>query len=149
MPLFRHESPDESATTAGQSPAAAAGPDYDAAVQYFRALPLPQRAAELMTGIAPALGSSRSGMDQLLSPWCPISTTGLAADDPPRPDGWWALRRLLLEAFQALELARLIIRQEDSTNHWGTVTGYELGPDGRAALDRGNTAEIVARRLPE
>lgn len=87
-------------------------------------------------------------MDQLLSPWCPVGTTGLAADDPPRPDGWWALRHVLLEAFQALELARMIVRQEDSTNHWGTVTGYELGSDGQAALERGDIAEVVARRLP-
>lgn len=77
-----------------------------------------------------------------------ISVSGLAADDPPRPDGWWALRRVLLEAFQALEQARMIVRQEDSTDHWGTVTGYELGSDGKAALEGGDVADVVARRLP-
>ena len=87
-------------------------------------------------------------MDQLLSPWCPVGTTGLAADDPQRPNGWWALRHVLLEAFQALELTRMIVRQEDTTNHWGTVTGYELGSDGKAALGRGDVADVVARRLP-
>jgi|SRR5579863_4425584 len=149
MPLFRHQGPDDPAGSGAQPPAAAAGPDYDAAVRYFGGLPLPQRAAELLTGMAPALETSRYGMDRLLSPWCPISQTGLAADDPPRPDGWWALRRVLLEAFQALELARLIHRQEDTTNHNGTVTGYELGSDGRASLERGDIAEVIARRLPE
>jgi hypothetical protein len=147
MPLFHHPRPDDSADDAG-GPPAAQGPDYDGALRHFSALPVPQRAAELLAGIAPALGTSQSGMDQLLGPWCPVSTTGLGADDPPRPDGWWALRRVLLEAFQALELARLILRQEDTTNHWGTVTGYELAPDGKAALERGGVAEVVARRLP-
>jgi hypothetical protein len=39
-------------------------------------------------------------------------------------------------------------RQEDTDNHVGTVTEYELAPDGKAALDRGEVAEVVARRLP-
>jgi hypothetical protein len=147
MPLFRHPTPDDQeAGNPGQAPAA--GPDYDAALRHFGALSLPQRAAELLQGISPGLGTSASGMDQLLSPWCPVGTTGLAADDPPRPDGWWALRHVLLEAFQALELTRMIVRQEDTTNHWGTVTGYELGSDGKAALGRGDVADVVARRLP-
>jgi len=150
VPLFRHSKPDEPAADAGDSQVAAAEePDYDAALQHFSDLSVPQRAGEVLVGISSTLGTSRSGMDQLLSPWCPVSTTGLPADDPPRPDGWWALRHVLLEAFQALELARMVIRQEESTNHWGTVTGYELSPDGKAALERGDVAAVVARRLPD
>lgn len=145
MPLFKHPGPGDE----GESPPTVTrGPDYDAAIRYFSGLPLPERAAELLRGIAPGLGSRRSGMDHLLGVWCPISLTGLAADEPPRPDGWWALRHILVEAFQALELSRMIMRQEDTDNHVGTVTGYELGPDGRAALERGDVAAIVARRLP-
>ena len=150
MPLFHHPRPDDPAGDAGEpSAAAAGGPDYDAALRHFGALSLPQRAAEVLQGISPALGTRRSGMDQLLSPWCPVSMTGLPADAPPRPDGWWALRHVLLEALQALELARLVLRQEDTNNHVGTVTGYELAPDGKAALERGDFAEVVARRLPD
>lgn len=149
MPLFHHQQSDDPAGDAGETPAAAAqGPDYDAALAHFSALTVPQRAAEVLAGISSMLGGSGSGMDQLLGLWCPVSTSGLAADDPPRPDGWWALRHVLLEAFQALELSRLVMRQEDSTNHWGTVTGYELSPDGKAALERGDVADVVARRLP-
>jgi len=75
MPLFRHPGPDDQeAGNAGQ--AQAAGPDYDAALRHFGALPLPQRAAELLQGISPALGTSASGMDQLLSPWCPVGRPG-------------------------------------------------------------------------
>jgi hypothetical protein len=150
MPLFHHQDPDDPAGDADGSQAAAAqGPDYDAALRHFTALPVPQRAAEVLAGISPMLGQSRSGMDQLLGLWCPVSLSGLAADDPPRPDGWWALRHVLLEAFQALELSRLVMRQEDTTNHWGTVTGYELSPGGKAALERGDVAAVVARRLPD
>jgi hypothetical protein len=147
VPIFHHSEPDSPAGDARQAPTAQ-GPDYEAALRYFTALSLPQRAAEVLRGIAPNLGSNYCGMDQLLNPWCPVSMTGLAADAPPRPDGWWALRPVLLEAFQALELARLVVRQEDSTNHWGTQTGYYLASDGRAALERGDVADVVARRLP-
>ena len=142
MPIFHHAEPDDQR----QVPT---GPDYDAALRYFTGLSLPQRAAEVLRGIAPGLASSQCGMDQLLNPWCPVSMTGLDADAPPRPDGWWALRPVLLEAFQALELARLVVRQEDTTNHWGTQTAYYLASDGKAALERGDVADVVARRLPQ
>ena len=147
MPIFHHSEPGSPAGDAGRAPAAQ-GPDYDAILRYLTGLSLPQRAAEVLRGIAANLGTSRSGMDELLNPWCPVSMTGLPADTPPRPDGWWALRDVLLEAFQALELARLVVRQEESTNHWGTVTAYRLGSDGKAALERGDVADVVARRLP-
>lgn len=147
MPIFHHQDPDGPAGDAGQAPAAQ-GPDYEAMLRYFTGLSLPQRAAEVLRGIAPNLGGSWCGMDELLNPWCPISMTGMPADAPPRPAGWWVLRHVLLEAFQALELARLVVRQEETDNHLGTLTGYGLGSDGRAALERGDVADVVARRLP-
>ena len=142
MPIFHHSEPDSPAGDAGRAPAAQ-GPDYDAILRYLTGLSLPQRAAEVLRGIAPNFGGSQTGMDELLNALCPAPVTA-----PPLSDAWWALRPVLLEAFQALELARLVVRQEETTNHWGTVTAYRLGSDGKAALERGDVADVVARRLP-
>jgi hypothetical protein len=147
VPIFHHSEPDSRAGDARQAPAAQR-PDYDSMLRYFTGLSLPQRAAEVLRGIAPCFGGGQTGMDQLLNAVCPVPESATRADGPPPPDAWYALRPVLLEAFQALELARLVVRQEETTNHWGTVTAYRLGSDGKAALERGDVADVVARRLP-
>jgi hypothetical protein len=57
------------------------------------------------------------------------------------------LQVTLSEAFQALVLARLLIPY---IYQGGGVGGtlYAVSGDGRAALERGDVAEVVARRLP-
>jgi hypothetical protein len=61
---------------------------------------------------------------------------------------WLGLELMLREAFQALVLARLLIRQEQ-TYKGATWVTYANSPDGRAALSRGDVADVVARRLPD
>ena len=55
---------------------------------------------------------------------------------------------ILREAFQALVLGRMVIRQEQ-TYKGATWVTYVNSPDGRAALERGDVADVVARRLPD
>jgi hypothetical protein len=59
------------------------------------------------------------------------------------------VRHVLEATFQALELSRLICRSESTTNHLGTVTGYTITADGKSALQRGDVADVVLRRLPD
>jgi len=58
-----------------------------------------------------------------------------------------SLRVTLAEAFQALVLARMLIRQDPSGGLYSEAA-YANSPDGVAALERGDVAAIVARRLP-
>ena len=139
MPLFGHKHEDESGD-AGSPPA----PDSDALLAHFTELPLAGRAAELLAGFSSALQpGDRSSMDQLLEPWLPGMYT---ADD--RPDSWYTLKYVLAEAFQALELARMVFRIDESP-HGATINYYAISPDGAAALGRGDVAAVVARRLPD
>jgi NAD(P)-dependent dehydrogenase (short-subunit alcohol dehydrogenase family) len=107
-------------------------------------LPLPQRAAEVLTGISSQLArGERSAMDRLLSLWLSDQYT-----DADRPDSWYTLKYVLAEAFQALELSRMVFRI-DETPQGGTVCYYAISSDGAAALERGDVAEVVKRRLPD
>jgi hypothetical protein len=72
----------------------------DALVRY-RAMPVPERAAEVLARVAPALAESFD-------------------------NATW-----------------------DADSSGGSVTKYAVSPDGLGALERGDVAEIVARRLPE
>jgi hypothetical protein len=135
--LFRHSrDQDPAASSDGATPAA---PDLGASVQHFRELTVPQRAAEVLAGIEPP-GVRGRRMADVLSRWVPD------LEDPP--DDWFELQRLLLEAFQALELSRLVMRYEPFSNKWETDNRYVISPDGLTALERGDVAEVVTRRLP-
>jgi hypothetical protein len=60
------------------------------------------------------------------------------------------VRKLWAEGFQALVIARLLALDEQATNKWGAGDIYDfVTRDGRAALDRGDVADVVARRLPD
>ena len=45
-------------------------------------------------------------------------------------------------------LGRMVIRQEQ-TYKGATWVTYVNSPDGRAALERGDVADVAARRLPD
>jgi hypothetical protein len=140
MPLFGHRDDDDQPADGGRS----GMPDTDALLAHFTQLPLAQRAAGLLASLASQLPQGeRSSMDELLSPWLPGQYT---ADD--RPDSWYTLRYVLAEAFQALELARMVFRIDESP-HGPTINYYAISSDGAAALNRGDVAAVVARRLPD
>jgi len=85
-------------------------------------------------------------MDQLLAPWLPESDWAALSAEQRR--NWLSLALILREAFQALVLARMVIRQEQTYKGASWVT-YVNSPDGRAAFGRGDVADVVARRLPD
>jgi hypothetical protein len=83
-------------------------------------------------------------MDRLFDPWLPYDGQYTGAD---RPDSWYTLKYVLAEAFQALELARMVFRSDETPN--GHLMSYfGIGSDGAAALERGDVADVVERRLP-
>ncbi len=86
MPLFHHSS-DEDQT--GERSATAPASNSDALLEHLSGLPMPQRAAEVLAGIASEL-----------------------------PDG-------------------------------GRSAMYAISGDGKAALARGDVAQVIARRLPD
>ncbi len=85
-------------------------------------------------------------MDQILAPWLPESDWMALSVEQRK--GWLSLAVILREAFQALVLTRMVIRQEQ-TYKGATWVTYVNSPDGRAALERGDVADVVARRLPD
>ena len=122
---------------------------WEDALRHFNELPLARRAAEILEKVAPKIteADKREGQDQILAPFLPDL---LSTDySPDQWNSWHELQRALDEAFGALVQSRLVVRHDETTNHWGTVTSYSLGPDGKAALERGDVAEVVARRLPD
>jgi hypothetical protein len=145
MPLFGHsKGEDQAADVSASSAASSKSPDFDALLRHFNDLPLAQRAAELLTGISSQLQQGeRSAMDRLLSPWLPDQYS-----DADRPDSWYTLKYVLAEAFQALELARMVFRIDESPRG-PTTCYYAISSDGRTALERGDVAEVLARRLPD
>jgi hypothetical protein len=83
-------------------------------------------------------------MDRLFDPWLPYEHQYTAED---HPDSWYALKYVLAEAFQALELARMVFRIDESPR--GDFRSYfAITSDGAKALERGDVAEVVERRLP-
>jgi hypothetical protein len=145
MPLFGHSRHGDQPTDGDSSPGGASkSPDFDALLEHFRELPLAQRAAEVMAGVAAQLpDGERSAMDRLLTPWLSDQYT-----DADRPDSWYTLKYLLAETFQTLELARMVFRIEE-TPRGQTTCYYAITSDGKAALGRGDVADVVARRLPD
>ncbi len=125
-------------------------PDPAPALQHFQPLTAPQRAAEVLAGI----GTDSGGQSNLLEQWLPDVGGIIGSVDPP--DEWWdqrqALKDLLDETFWVLQLARLVIRHEETSTTYGdagTHVTYRVSADGRAALDRGDAAAVVARRVPD
>jgi hypothetical protein len=113
---------------------------------HFSGLSVPQRAAEILEKVTASIDEDALAMDQLLAPLLPESDWG--ALSPEQRERWLSLALILREAFQALVLARMVIRQEQ-TYKGATWVTYVNSPDGRAALGRGDVADVVARRLPD
>jgi hypothetical protein len=130
------------------------------ALDRYRAMPVPERAAEVMAAFAPAL-AERFEAATWKQGMVPRDTTGAlllellipSARRPDKlsPEQWRAmyeLRVTLAEAVNALVAARLLI-DWDAGGSGGSLIKYAVSPDGRAAVDRGDVAEVVARRLPD
>ena len=147
MGLFDRQ--DEGSDLAGAGPAAPSATADQVAATFDRisAQPLPERAAELLNTIAPAIQQADDyvGMRALLAPWLPDSDW--MSWSPEQRATWFSLELVLHEVFQVLVLTRMLIRRE-SDYRGATAVTYALGPDGRAAQTRGDVAEIVGRRLP-
>jgi hypothetical protein len=81
-------------------------------LDHLTPLTVPQRAAELHASVFASLVADALAMDQALARWLP-ETDWEARSEQQRRD-WLALALILREAFQALVLARLLIRQEQT-----------------------------------
>jgi len=141
---------DEGSDITGTAPATPSAVADQVAATFDRISeqPLPERAAELLNTIAPAMQQADDylGMRVLLAPWLPDS--GWTSWSPEQRATWFSLELVLQEAFQVLVLTRMLVRRE-SDYRGATGVTYVLGPDGRAAQTRGDVAEVVARRLPD
>jgi hypothetical protein len=146
--LFHRSDEDSGAPVAGAAETSADADQVAAALDGLSRLSLPQRAAELLNTIAPAIEQADDylGMGALLAPWLPDSDW--MNWSPGQRAAWFSLELVLQEAFQVLVLTRMLIRRESQYKGATDVT-YALGPDGRAAQGRGDVAEIVTRRLPD
>jgi hypothetical protein len=153
--LFRRSEDAEAQPVAPTS----AGDAVNAAFQHFVSLPLHERAAQVLAEVAPAIaaawdavdwtgfgGPSRTDMHHLLEPLVPQVPYKDLSPDQRRQLA--SLSFVLAEAFQALLLTRLLIRRDPSGNLYSEAA-YVTSPDGLAALERGDVAAVVARRLPE
>ena len=151
MPLFGRGG-DEVKQADGADPGAA----LTDALERYRAMPVPERAALVLATVAPAIAesleqygwngvghpkASEGYLTGLFYPNVGIRYDRLSAEQHhARHD----FEVTLSEAFHALVLARLLIPyyyQHD-------VPLYSVSPEGLAALERGDVAEVVARRLP-
>src|SRR5215471_12889372 len=148
MGLFHRSDENSDWPTAGGAEASAVPDQIAAAFEGISRLSLPERAAELLNTITPAIQQPDDylGMRALLAPWLPDSDW--MNWSPEQRATWFSLELVLLEAFQVLVLTRMLIRRE-SDYRGATGVTYALGPDGRAAQTRGDVAEVVARRLPD
>jgi hypothetical protein len=130
------------------------------ALERYRAMPVPARASEVLARVASALAESfdkatwKQGIgprgtegDFLLSLLIPSARR----PDKLSPEQWRSMHELrvtLAEALNALVIARLLINW-DAGSSGGSVIKYAVSRDGLAALERGDAAEVVARRLPD
>jgi hypothetical protein len=148
MGLFHRSDEDSEAAVAGPAGTSAEAGQVAAAFERISQLSLPERAAELLNTIAPAIEQADDYLGErvLLAPWLPDSDW--MNWSPEQRATWFSLELVLQEAFQVLALTRMLIRRESEYKGATNVT-YALGPDGRAAQSRGDVAEIVTRRLPD
>jgi hypothetical protein len=130
------------------------------ALERYAAMSVPERAAELLRAVAPAIAESwetatwKAGVgprhtSQNPLVWLLIPEAGIRPDQasPEQHRTLHDLQVTLSEAFQALVLARLLVPY---IYQGGAVGGtlYGLSRDGLVALERRDAAEVVASRLP-
>jgi hypothetical protein len=118
-------------------------PEFVAAIEHFSALTLADRAVELLGKLAE---ENDVTMEDVLGKWLPefAETHGWPSEQRKR---YFSFELLLSEAFQALVLSRMAIRMEHRPLHDATKVTYAASPDGRAALERGDAAAVIARRV--
>ena len=144
MPLFHHNKDDaEQATDPPVDPER-----YTKAVAYYRGLSFEHRAAEVLARIGPTIADGSQSADALVASLMPAGSRDPDDLSQSEWDASFELEYTLHDAFQALVLARLLIRRE-SEYKGATDIAYRLSPDGSAALAAGNAADVVARRLPD
>ncbi len=148
MGLFQRPSQDAGPTGATVDAGSGDADQVAATLDRLSHLPPPERAAEVLNAIAPAIDKLDDylGMQELLKPWLPDS--GWMKWSPDQRHTWFSLELVLQEAFQVLVLTRMLIRRE-SPDRFGTTVTYALGPDARDAQSAGNVPAVVARRLPD
>jgi hypothetical protein len=115
---------------------------------------VPERAAEVLATIAPALAEFWDSA--ALDPRKRLHTTNhkaLLEHMLPKTGAGTVQYRtqvelgvVLAEAFNALVLARLLIPYDYFVGSSQVL--YSISADGLAALERGDVAEVVTRRLP-
>jgi hypothetical protein len=138
-------------STAGAHAGGASVPDSSAdadhvarARDHFSALPVPERAAEILVMIGPAIEQADDymGMRQLLAPWLPDADwTNWPAQ---QRTSWFSLELDLQEAFQALELARMLIRRESPyKGATDSVTEGQLSADPGSRVGTGQCRQLI------
>ena len=147
MGLFYRSDEGSDLPAAGGGSTATVPDQVAATFESISRLSLPERAAEVLITIAPAIEQADDfrGMQALLATWLPDSDW--MNWTPEQRETWFSLELVLQEAFGALVLTRMLIRRETDYKGATNVT-YALGPDGRASQTREDVAEVVARRLP-
>jgi hypothetical protein len=129
-----------------------------AALEHFAGLSVSERAAEVLAEVGPRIAAAWDEVDwrgweppkgtdmhTLLEPLVPrFRAKDLTAEQRMKLA---SLRVTLAEAFQALVLSRMLIRQDPSGGTYSEAA-YANSPDGLAALERGDVGAVVARRLP-
>jgi hypothetical protein len=142
-----HKSKDQPGDgNASDAPAPDLWQQIEATLAELRGLTLVERAARLFSAIASDISASdqRAQMSSLLAKWLP--DFGMKYT-PEQWDEWHDLQLLLQEAFQVLVLTRLLVRREGA-DRFGTDVSYTTSADGHAALEAGNAADVIQRRLP-
>jgi hypothetical protein len=148
VPLFRRSRPsDEPRVAAALADAAAAGaappaPEATRELERIAALPLTELAAQVMAVVADQtapFGSDSErhesvSISEVVDAYCAARTIAL----PP------GSHRYFREAMWTLAVARLVAPDR---NRLGPAPDYAPTRDGLAALQRGDVAEILARRL--
>ena len=146
MPLFHHE---KDADEDRPGPGSEDPGRWRATLEHYEGLPFAQRAAELLAQIAPTLeGGAGASAQSLIDPLLPAIHD---ADLKISEEEWSAAVRLevvLHDALQTLVLGRLLMRREFPYKGATDIT-YRTSPDGSAAVAAGDTADVLARRLPD
>jgi hypothetical protein len=120
--------------------------------EHFAGLSLPDRCAEVLQAVPSANRSSNDPtgwqLISILRIWLPVPYADWSQPLHQLPEQQrataWAVRLLIVEALQTLVLTRLLVLHSVNDS-WH----YELSADGRAALDRDDVTDVVARRLPD
>jgi hypothetical protein len=147
VPLFHRSHDDQSPPPQSAYGTTAESDSVASTLGRFAALSVPERAAEILEKATASIEQDAlTTMHQLLAPW--LRDSDWMKLSRQERENWLAFEAMLQEAFQALVLARMVIRRERDMGG-ATLVTYINSPDGIAALGRGDVADVVARRLPD